>query len=68
VDPASIEVTVDGSFVNPRYTDGKIVFPVEAGQHMLVVEASDYQEAKNDEDVAKIKPNTARLARAVIVG
>jgi hypothetical protein len=68
VDAASIEVTVDGSFVNPRYADGKLVFPVETGQHMLVVEASDFQELKNNEDVAKIKPNTTHFARAVVVG
>ena len=48
--------------------NNRITLPVETGQHMLVVEASDYQEAKNNEAVAKIKPNTARLARAVVVG
>ena len=37
--------------------------PAAGRHHRLVVTASDYQELKNMEDVAKIKPNTATLER-----
>ena len=39
-----------------------------AGSHMITFTVSDFQEAKNQEDVAKIKPNTATFTRAVVVG
>ena len=45
-----------------RYRHGRLTFHADRGQHLLiVVTASDYQELKNMEDVAKIKPNTATL-------
>ena len=40
---------------------------VVPGTHKLVVQASDYQEAKNNENVAAITPNTATAARSVVV-
>jgi len=37
------------------------------GRHSLVVTASDYQEAKNMENVARILPNTRTLVTSVVV-
>jgi hypothetical protein len=60
VDPASLSVTVDGHAVATR---GKVALTIKAtkGRHTVVVQASDYQEAKNMENVPPILPNTARL-------
>ena len=38
------------------------------GRHRLVVGVSDYQEAKNMEDVARILPNTRVLRTSFVVG
>jgi subtilisin family serine protease len=66
VDPASLLVTVDGRNVT---THGKAVLTLNAtrGRHKVVVTASDYQEAKNMENVPRILPNTATLRATVVV-
>ena len=48
-------------------TAGAVVRSRPPAAHSWSSPASDYQEAKNMEDVAKIKPNTATLERTVIV-
>ena len=68
VDPRSLSATVDGHNVRVRYQDGKAVVHADPGARDLVVTASDFQEAKNTEDVTRIKPNTATLTRTVVVG
>jgi hypothetical protein len=68
VDPMSVTATVDGRSAQARYANGRIVVHATSGAHQLVVQASDYQEAKNMEDVAKITPNTTTLTRTVRVG
>ena len=68
VDPRSISVTVDGHTARTRFANGRLTFRAEPGSREVVVTASDYQELKNMEDVAKIKPNTATLTRTVVVG
>jgi subtilisin family serine protease len=67
VDPQSIKATLDGRSVIERYRDGRLTLPASKGHHLLIVSASDYQELKNMEDVAKIKPNTTVFRRTVIV-
>jgi hypothetical protein len=67
VDPRSIDATIDGRMVTARFADGKVVLPTTPGSHELVIGASDFQEAKNMEDVVKIKGNTATLSRTVVV-
>jgi subtilisin family serine protease len=67
VDPRSLSATVDGRSASVRFANDKLTFGAAAGTHQIVVSASDYQELKNMEDVAKIKPNTATLTRAVTV-
>lgn len=68
VDPHSVSATVDGHSAHTRLVDGKLTLRVNPGSHEIVVTASDYEELKNMEDVAKIKPNTATLTRTVVVG
>ena len=65
--PDSMRASVDGHSVIEHYRHGRLVIPATSGQHLLIVTASDYQELKNMEDVAKIKPNTATLTRTVVV-
>jgi hypothetical protein len=68
VDPLSLEATVDGNTRRVRLASG--VASVSArglarGTHRLVFTVSDYQEAKNMENVTSILPNT-RVLRATI--
>jgi hypothetical protein len=67
VDPDSIKASVDGHSVIEHYRHGRLVIPATPGRHLLIVTASDYQELKNMEDVAAIKPNTASLHRTLTV-
>jgi hypothetical protein len=67
VDPDSIRASVDGHSTVERYRHGRLEIPATHGRHLVIVTASDYQELKNMEDVAAIKPNTATLRRTVIV-
>jgi hypothetical protein len=67
VDPDSIRASIDGHSIVERYSHGHLVIPASPGQHLVIVTASDYQELKNMEDVAPIKPNTATLRRTVTV-
>ncbi len=68
VDPASIEVTLDGTAVESRFANGRLLVAASAGRHTIEVHASGYQELKNMEDVGPIQPNTATFRRAVTVG
>ena len=67
VDPKSISVKLDGNSLPVHYSAGRIVIHASPGMHKLVVGVSDYQEAKNMEDVAPVAPNTATLTRTVTV-
>jgi subtilisin family serine protease len=64
VDPSSLSATVDGSGHGVSFTGNRAIVRVGSlarGRHTLVFSASDYQEAKNMEDVAAILPNTRVL-------
>jgi hypothetical protein len=67
VDPASVRATLDGHTVTERFRHGRMVISAPRGHHLLIVSASDYQELKNMEDVAPIKPNTTLLRRRIVV-
>ena len=54
--------------LDPEYAEGHFVLHATPGRHTIVVKLSDYQEAKNMEDVAGITPNTATLTTRVRVG
>ena len=62
--PASIVATVDGSVVGARFRGGVIHIltrTLAVGRHRLRLQVSDYQEAKNDENVSRILQNTRVL-------
>ncbi|HEY4349001.1 MAG TPA: S8 family serine peptidase [Gaiellaceae bacterium] len=61
VDPDSIKATLDGHSVLEHFVDGHLSLPASRGGHLVIVTASDFQELKNMEDVAAIKPNTTTL-------
>jgi subtilisin family serine protease len=66
VDPQSLRATVDGGRASLSYANGRISIRLPGtarGRHRLVVQAADYQELKNMENVPQILPNT-RVYRA----
>ena len=68
--PESIRVAVDGTSVRWTLRRGLISIPTSAlspGAHRLRVRASDYQESKNTENVARILPNTRSLTATFTV-
>ena len=68
VDPASLRVRLDGAAVPFVYAHGVLSIPtgkLQLGRKRLVVTASDFQEAKNMEDVGPVLPNT-RLLRTTV--
>ena len=53
-----------------RLVRGRLRIPVGAlrpGSHSVTVQASDFQETKNDENVSAILPNTSRLTATFTV-
>ena len=61
VDPLSIVAKIDGKPANAVYRAGRVVIGLTTagrGTHRVVVEAADYQELKNMENVPRILPNT----------
>ena len=67
VDPSSIVVKLDGRSVKTKGAPAALRVAAGKGRHSLVVTASDYQEAKNMENVARILPNTRALVTSVVV-
>jgi hypothetical protein len=68
VDPQSLVTTRDGAQVPFRYAHGVVSLETTTlppGTHRIVLTASDYQEAKNTEDVGPVRPNT-RVFRATV--
>jgi subtilisin family serine protease len=66
VDPGSITASAGRRELSASFdpTSGRAVINARslgAGNHELVVSASDYQESKNDENAARYLPNTAQL-------
>ena len=72
VDPASVAAVIDGSGNAASTTYSKGVVSVHtgslsAGKHTIALVVSDYQEAKNMEDVLRILPNTRDFKAAFTV-
>jgi hypothetical protein len=62
--PDSIRASIDSSRVQAALRGGVISFGTSAlapGTHRLRLRVSDYQEAKNTENVARILPNTRSI-------
>jgi Subtilase family len=68
VDPGSISATLDGRAAHVRLSGATIVVPASRGRHRLELRVSDYQEAKNMEDVGPVLPNTTTLRASLRVG
>jgi hypothetical protein len=63
VDPKSVVAVIDGSgnFADTTYSNGVVSVhtgSLSGGKHSIELVVSDYQEAKNMEDVLRILPNT----------
>jgi hypothetical protein len=59
--PDAIAASIDGHPARARYHSGVISIVTRSlggGTHRLRLRVSDYQEAKNTENVARILPNT----------
>ena len=70
VDPATVVATLDGRRVRARYGNGVLRIaagPLARGRHRLVLQVSDYQETRNQENVPRILPNTSRLSAVFVV-
>jgi len=68
VDPASLAPKVDGTLRGFTFARGVLtVRNVGAGRHRVTLSASDYQEAKNMENVGPILPNTRTFSANVTV-
>jgi subtilisin family serine protease len=64
VDPASIDARVDGALTPATYARGRIrvsLALVSRGRHVLALSVGDYQETKNTEDIAGVRPNTRAI-------
>jgi hypothetical protein len=60
-------VKLDGHSVKTKGAPSALRVAAGKGRHSLVVTASDYQEAKNMENVARILPNTRQIVTSVVV-
>jgi hypothetical protein len=70
IDVRSIEATLDGKTTRARLVGSEIRIPtaaLELGRHRLHVSLADYQETRNNENVARILPNTRVVSVAVTV-
>jgi hypothetical protein len=72
VNPRSIRVVVGGQARAARYDARRRLIVVSMGgvsrgRKLVEAEVSDYQESKNQENVARILPNTSRLRATILV-
>jgi subtilisin family serine protease len=69
VDPVSLQARIDGNFVPVSFASGRARLSLAGdarGRHTLSFTASDYQETKNMENVARILPNTRTLGTTFV--
>jgi subtilisin family serine protease len=70
IDVRSLEATLDGRAVTARLVGSEIRIPtatVAPGRHRLNLQVADFQETRNNENVARILPNTRTLSTSVTV-
>ncbi|MGZ4411547.1 MAG: S8 family peptidase [Gaiellaceae bacterium] len=72
VDPASLSASVDGRPTRLEFDSAHGIATVQLssfppGRHKLVLQAADYQEAKNMENTGPILSNTAQLSAGVVL-
>jgi subtilisin family serine protease len=71
VDPRSLVARVDGKRRSATFRGGIVsvgTSGLRAGTHVLVLNVADFQETRNNENVARILPNTRTLRVAFRVG
>lgn len=70
VDPTAISARVDGGARGVSYARGVArvsVSGLRSGRHTLILTVADFQEVKNNENVAGILPNTRRFQASFLV-
>ena len=70
IDATTIRATIDGRPCSTTLVAGKLrirTTGVRPGKHRLRLQASDYQESRNMENVAPILPNTRVLSTTIVV-
>ncbi|MBA2332910.1 MAG: S8 family serine peptidase [Actinobacteria bacterium] len=70
IDASSLVLRIDGRERGARIAGGAIRIPtggLARGRHSLVLQLSDYQETRNNENVLRILPNTAFLRTSFTV-
>jgi hypothetical protein len=70
IDVRSIEASLDGSATRARLVGSEIRIPTASlavGRHRLRVSLADFQETRNNENVARILPNTRVVTTVVTV-
>jgi subtilisin family serine protease len=70
IDPVSLQARIDGDFVPVTFGSGRARLSLAGdarGRHTLSFTASDYQETKNMENVARILPNTRTIRTTFVV-
>jgi subtilisin family serine protease len=72
VDPTSLFARIDGRYRTVHYDARRglaelLTAGLARGRHKLLVNASDYQETKNNENGARTLPNTRRLSVTFVV-
>jgi hypothetical protein len=68
VNPRSIVVTLDRRLMTFSYRHGVLSIPAaRKGRFLLRVQAADFQELKNMEDVGPVLPNTRVLRTHVTI-
>jgi subtilisin family serine protease len=67
VDPQSLDARVDGDRTPVSFSAGVARVPASRGRHVLNFSVADYQETKNMEDVARIRPNTRTIRASFTV-
>jgi len=70
VDPGSLAARVDGKVARFTYANGVLSLATASlapGSHRLSLQASDFEESKNMEDVGPVLPNTRTLQTSFVV-
>jgi subtilisin family serine protease len=70
IDPTSMTARVDGSSRAASFSDGIVRVALggaQSGRHTLIFTVADFQEAKNNENVAGILPNTRKVTRTFVI-
>ena len=70
VDPTAISARVDGAARGVSYVNGVARIAVNRlhrGRHTLILTVADFQEVKNNENIAGILPNTRRFQASFLV-